>query len=148
MDVMYIPARFGLTVFFVACLFIPDTTVIHHMHCWWISMPFLSCPGHILIVSFYWSEVMNSWPWYYSGRYSIGERARGVIKSRITAHDTHRAEEPSAGMKKDEKTWITWQIRVLRNGKISKELHGCYSSLVEQDEWISFFFSATQDCLW
>lgn len=88
------------------------------------------------------------WPWYYSGRYSIGEWARGVIKSWITAHDTHHAVEPSAGRKKDEKTWITWQIKVLWNGKFSEELHGCYSSLLEQDEWISFFFSATQDCLW
>ncbi len=26
--------------------------------------------------------------------------SEGVIKSRITAHDTHRAEEPSAGKKK------------------------------------------------
>lgn len=63
-------------------------------------------------------------------------------------HDTHRTQEQWAGRKRDEKTWIIWQIKVLQNGKISEELHACYSSLLEQDEWISFFFSATQDCLW
>lgn len=47
------------------------------------------------------------WPWYYSGRYSIGKWARGVIKSWITAHDTHRTVELSARRRKDEKTWIT-----------------------------------------
>lgn len=78
------------------------------------------------------------WPWIYSGRCSIGETAKGVQRSWVAARFTHHpAKRREERMKRHG---ITWQIKVLWNGKISEEWHGCYSTSLEQDEWISFFF--------